>query len=451
MDINFNPRIDKNFTINQIFILNPYDSEGNLITEYSDGKGFYMKNPEGLLQLFDMKVLYALLGLSQQREYTTDIKITATSLLHYATSSKGGSNYKMLEKTLTRLKQTYIKFDNTFFLNEIDWSSKERKRRRIKEEFGILENTTFDGEVKLFKGELLISLNKKFVEYIKKSGIYFHMNMEFIRNVTSPLAFAIYSLLKNNLYRGNASFNIRSDDMIKLLHYKDQRKSVFIKNTHNAMDEINTKSDIEIKMDVIDKNHYYSQLDFELLNMNGEIINTEKYVNMLVQFLPKNLADNPGMSKLLSTYLNKNGLDYVRGTVLYCKSLNARTFTFYRRALEEDWGEYEREGLLFLENKKIESEMALKEKEIKSKEARIKKEKEKIELIKLYTELSENEKVQIENDIKNSISPDTMKIFNSLGDGDPYSSYFFSQWYEGELLEKLSEKYHQYTIDQEDD
>lgn len=286
----------------------------------------------------DYMFLCHLLLTSQQAGWRAEVETTRYEVVKACGMVPGKKSYDRLKDGLTRWKMVGLEFRGVFY---------DGKDYKIMQ-FGIIDDWDIEEETK----RLRVRFNQKWMVCVKESRFFKFLDFKEIRQLHSPLSIRLYEILIKAFQARNV-WQIDARKLARKIPLAKKYPSDIVLKIRAALKRINKYTSLHLSLAVRHPERGRAVLIFK---KNKPALNTEKQnetsddvqqkVNNVIALIP-NQHRSDKTTELVSYWLEKRGVDYVRRNIEYtnersCKQNGYRGYL--ANAFEQDWaGEHPRQ------------------------------------------------------------------------------------------------------------
>ena len=270
----------------------------------------------------DNAVLFALITLAQEQNSYT-VETTYYKIIEHLKWSSGAKIYKLVRDSLKVWHNLKITYENCFYTHESGHIN-----------FSSYVITSIEEHEK--EGRLIVQFEPRFFNILVKNRFFTGIYLENYAKLSSGFQRRLYEILSKS-FNNNLTFEIRWDNLKIKTEDSSKYRSDFIKKVHRAVNAINNKTDLKLKLEVYgdillfrlqskEKAKLFSLLwyletykskigideDFILLFKNKCFLKyNEKTNNYYVVCRDSTISETVNNNPYLKKALIQNGIDFV--------------------------------------------------------------------------------------------------------------------------------------------
>ena len=285
--------------------------------EIRNAKGKYIISTSGgvdrLPDKLDKVVLDFLLSEMNASGFKDEKIVTSFHKIGQNVSGARNNN-RRIGLALSRWKGIYTEYHGIFYTGK-GWESKK---------FHIINSYKSKGH-----GKLEIEFDKDYIKTLKDSTFYKLIDFNEYKSISSPVALRLYEILIKN-FENRPVWKIGIKKLREKLTLSTTYPSQILNAVNKALKEVNKNTHIKLKLDYNNSNNVCT---FK------KTFKPDKELEELISALPNAYKEEYSISKLLDKWLQKKGVDYVRGNIKYTNENYKTNFKkFLEKALKDNWG-----------------------------------------------------------------------------------------------------------------
>ena len=320
---------DINFLDSPNWVLN----EKEKIKEYVINKetGFYKISTaaDTLPNRFDKIILYYLLtellksNFNSSKIVTTRYKIASS--VFYGTKNVGKNEYDRLMLSLKRWNDIALEFKGIFYDGDTHTTRY----------FHVIDDVILNEE----KKELYIKFNDQYLQHLKVTEFCKYIDFDKYKKLTRPISARLYEILVKN-FQDRYVWQIDVNKLAEKMTLSEIYPSHIIQKLKPAINEINNRTDVKLEFRYDEKSQIctFIKLAKEIKDNNHD--DNSEELNDILNLLPSDLKVQKSLRGLLSEYLHKEGIEYVKSNIIYTlQNSRNNTKSYLKNCLKNDWGE----------------------------------------------------------------------------------------------------------------